>query len=445
MSMTLIDRIETSSSSASITFNNIPQNYTDLFMVTSVRTTSTSGTMENIKVQVNESASSYSYKLLYGAGTEAGTYDQTGGGIPSDGIGAYAPTSTSLANTFGSMSVYIPNYAGSTHKSISIDAVAENNATVGFQNISSGIWANTAAITSVKIRSMGSNNLTQYSTASLYGINRQSTIGKPKAIGGAITFANGFWYHTFTGSGTFVPQRDITCEALVIAGGGGGAGAYGGAGAGGLLYSTLSLTPSSIPVTVGAGGVGANAIFGGNGANSSFSSLVAIGGGSGIADFSGRTGGSGGGAGGPSASYSAGLGIAGQGNNGGLGAGVSGYQAGGGGGGAGSVGGNSPGNQNGGNGGAGAMFGGWAQATSTGSSGYYAGGGGGSAYGNGGTSTGGSGGIGGGGQGAAQVMTSYLQYSTAGVANTGSGGGSGMNNSGSNGGSGIVIIRYPAE
>ena len=83
------------------------------------------------------------------------------------------PGANATSNTFGNTSVYIPNYAGSTNKSVSSDAVTENNATTASQQILASIWNNTSAITSIFVSDTGSN-LVQNSTASLYGILRGS-------------------------------------------------------------------------------------------------------------------------------------------------------------------------------------------------------------------------------------------------------------------------------
>ena len=45
----------------------------------------------------------------------------------------------------------------------------KNNATFGNQSLVAGLWANTAAITSISVGGY-SGNLAQYSSASLYGI-----------------------------------------------------------------------------------------------------------------------------------------------------------------------------------------------------------------------------------------------------------------------------------
>ena len=112
--------------------------------------------------------------------------------------------------------------------------------------------------------------------------------------GGAITNpGNGYQYHTFTSPGTLVVTSLPATADILIVGGGGGAGAPlgSGGGAGGLVYYTgvtLPITQSFFPVVVGAGGAGATGpgTPGGNtsgspGADSSFNSIVAKGGGGG--------------------------------------------------------------------------------------------------------------------------------------------------------------------
>ncbi|MDO8481976.1 MAG: SPRY domain-containing protein [bacterium] len=231
----------------------------------------------------------------------------------------------------------------------------------------------------------------------------------------------------------FTPPSGVTSvDYLIVAGGGGGGRRVGGGGgAGGMLTGTTPVSPGNYAVTVGAGGSGAttHTVAGGNGLNSVFNTITAIGGGGGASyDTSPATnGGSGGGANKPAATSVPGTGTAGQGYDGGTSA-ITDYTAGGGG--AGAVGG-SPSTSVGGVGGAGLS------SSITGSSVMYAGGGGGS-----GDTTVGAGGSGGGGAG-----SKGNNNATNGTANTGGGGGGsrayggGAGNGGS-GGSGVVIIRY---
>lgn len=120
-----------------------------------------------------------------------------------------------------------------------------------------------------------------------------ASIAGGKAIGGAVTFDGGYAIHTFTASGTFIANEDLTVDYLVVAGG--GSGGIGGGGAGGLLTGAgHELTAGVYSVTVGAGG--ATSGSGNNGGDSALDSLTAIGGGRGGYPSSSGNGGSGGGA-----------------------------------------------------------------------------------------------------------------------------------------------------
>ena len=153
---------------ASFDFTSIPATYTDLVVVMSLRSTALTdlGTI-GINLSFNGSTSNRNQIRIFGAGTTVGSDNAT-----SAGIRATLPTSTSTASTFGSLSVYFPNYAGSANKSFSVDSVAENNsATSNELDMTAGLWSITSAITSLSF-SPSSGNFVQYSTASLYGISK---------------------------------------------------------------------------------------------------------------------------------------------------------------------------------------------------------------------------------------------------------------------------------
>jgi len=282
------------------------------------------------------------------------------------------------------------------------------------------------------------------------------------ATGGTETTDGDFKIHSFTGDGCFVVSslggggapcvQASTVDYLVVAGGGGaGKIQAGGGGAGGYregkdstlssphtasplaATSGLTITATTYPITVGAGGAGmpVGPIPSGTGtpgSNSIFSTITSTGGGGGGFGANGASGGSGGGGGEDKAAGSGNTPPTSppQGNNGGIGNPPT--ISGGGGGGAGAVG--STSSASGGPGGNGVA------SSITGSSVTRAGGGGGG----GGPAGGGSGGSGGGGPGKSNG-------GTPGTANTGGGGGSNCfpvvpgTFSGS-GGKGIVVIRY---
>ena len=445
----LLERIELNASAASVVFSNIPQTgYTDLKIVVSMRNTGAGGPYEGYLRFNGVSTSTYSDKWLRGAGSGSpiSASDAT-----TQMYDLFHPGAGATANTFGNAEIYIPNYTGSTAKSVSMDIVTEDNATLAYAVLAAGLWSGTSAINQVGIFPQ-SGSFAAGSTFSLYGIAAVGTTPTvaPKASGGNVIATDGtYWYHAFLSNGTFTPQVGLSCDVLTVAGGGGGG--YdlgGGGGAGGLLATTGLSVTSATTVTVGAGGAGATAApttSGADGTSSIFASLTAIGGGGGGSSSTGagRSGGSGGGG-----AYrgNGGTATSGQGNIGGSKTSTAAQYASSGGGGAGAAGSNATGvdpTSVGGAGGAGSnTYSSWATATSTGVSGYFAGGGGGSAYGT--SATPASGGAGGGGNGAWD-NGSPSRAAGAGITNSGGGGGGGANISnlnGGNGGSGIVIVRY---
>lgn len=437
---------------ASVSFNNIPQTgYTDLVVKASIRS-NTGSTQEPMVLGFNNNTAS-AYTALSVGGDGSAPQSQTNGPngyISYNGL-LVQNGSTSTANTFGNISIYIPNYTSGNFKSVLIEAVAETNATNVGIGLGAGLWSNTAAITSIQMLVYTGTSFIENTTFYLYGVAKLNTTPAimPYATGGSTIMTDGtYWYHAFKASGTFTPAKALSCDVVVVAGGGGGSdanGGGGGGGAGGVFYATnQSIAATAQTVTIGAGGAGSAGIGAGvSGSNTTFGSLTAaVGGGRGSANDAVITGGSGGGgsytyAGGTSTQT--GTGGTGYGNSGGAGTGNGPAYGGGGGGGAGGAG--SAGTSSlAGNGGAGNnTWSSWLSTTGLGVSGYIAGGGGGGDYNAASRASGGSGGggTGGGGNGGGGPR------GVAGTANTGGGaGGGGVGSGGGTGGSGLVIVRY---
>jgi hypothetical protein len=160
----------TASTAAAIEFTAIPGTFDDLavFLSTRVSTTGGDGT-ESLLLQFNgDTGSNYSWRRVRGDGS--GAASTSGTSVTAMTIG-YTNAAAATASTFGNGLIYIPNYAGSTNKSVSSDTVSENNATAAYQAFIAGLWSSTAAITSIKIY-QASGNIVQYSTATLYGIRK---------------------------------------------------------------------------------------------------------------------------------------------------------------------------------------------------------------------------------------------------------------------------------
>jgi hypothetical protein len=165
---TLINSVIASSGSlANIEFTSIPATYTDLILKISARSDASSGgdRWRDISIGFNGAGSNASITnlIVYGLGNSAGSTSST---TPSGGA---MPTSDATASTFSNCDIYITNYASSTHKLVSMDNVTEHNDTRAVQSLTSVLWSNTAAITSITLYP-NSNNFAQHTTVRLYGI-----------------------------------------------------------------------------------------------------------------------------------------------------------------------------------------------------------------------------------------------------------------------------------
>ena len=154
-----------SGGASSIDFVNIPQIYTDLVIKTSSK--SNRGTGDYIVLRFNgDSGSNYKARYIQGDGTNASS-------TANDPYTYIHLVTTEVAtNVFISGDVTIPNYGGSNQKSVSIDAVAENNATTARDFLVAGLWTGTSPINSITILPLYGTGFTQYSSATLYGIRK---------------------------------------------------------------------------------------------------------------------------------------------------------------------------------------------------------------------------------------------------------------------------------
>jgi len=154
-----------STSTASVTFSSIPATYTDLVIKISARSTVASN-QDRILISFNGSTANYTLIALNDAAGSPASYTRSAFG---DNHIGYNPASTATASTFGNLEIYIPNYAGSNYKALSIDGVMENNSATNYNGLVAGLWSQTAAITSLTFTA-GTPSFVQYSTFYLYGI-----------------------------------------------------------------------------------------------------------------------------------------------------------------------------------------------------------------------------------------------------------------------------------
>ena len=160
-----------SGGASSINFTSIPQTFTDLCLLTSLRITGYTGTVHDFLAMVfnSDTSTTYDNLIVFGDGTTTGSFNVLNATSIRQGL--IAPTPTATANTFGNSSVYITNYTGSTNKSVSIDSVMENNATASRLQLATGTFKKTNAITSIALTSLQGTGFVEHSTAYLYGVS----------------------------------------------------------------------------------------------------------------------------------------------------------------------------------------------------------------------------------------------------------------------------------
>lgn len=150
-----------SGGSATIDFTSIPSTYKDLILKCSLRSSADNVTAE---LAINGVKTNMNQIFVQGTGSSASSGNNTS-------INPLENPSSATASTFASTDIYIPNYAGSTYKSISIDTVTEKNATDAYSRLTAAIWSSTSAITRLTLNCAASGNFVQDSTAYLYGVS----------------------------------------------------------------------------------------------------------------------------------------------------------------------------------------------------------------------------------------------------------------------------------
>jgi hypothetical protein len=206
---------------SSVTFNNIPQGFTDLQIVISGRT-DFANVQGGIYMYLNGNANSnYSGTFLTGNGSAASSARQN------SNIGIFigeCSAANATSGTFSSHEIKITNYNNGYPKSIYTLAVAENNATAAVMSTNAGLSWLTLPVTSLTITSFGYGNFVQYSTFTLYGISNVYDTATPTAPTiGTVTDQAGF------ASVAFTPASNDRADSYVVTSTPSGSTTYGGA------------------------------------------------------------------------------------------------------------------------------------------------------------------------------------------------------------------------
>lgn len=173
MSYQLIETKTLASTATSITFSSIPQDGTDLVVFYNLRDANANAgnLIFGHYISFNGSTSNFTQRYISSLTSGVGS-----GTTPSRFLG-WHPDSDGTSNTFCNSAIYIPNYAGSTNKSYSVESSSEANSTRTAHTILAGLWSDTSAITSLTISSDTGGNLAIGSLISLYKITKGSSGG----------------------------------------------------------------------------------------------------------------------------------------------------------------------------------------------------------------------------------------------------------------------------
>lgn len=165
--MELIQTISLSSDTNGIEFTNIPQKYKHLYVYASLKNTG-SGSWYDYRTLINGTMTGLSNRFMYGT-TASGPVSQADA---SDMILRY-PTNAWNAPNHNTSTILISNYSStSQHKGIWMEgsSLVGGGTNDNIINISGGKWANTSAITTLKLIDIGNITFKANSMASLYGM-----------------------------------------------------------------------------------------------------------------------------------------------------------------------------------------------------------------------------------------------------------------------------------
>lgn len=165
--------IKLTSTQPSVTFSNIPQNYSGLYIECSTRKDAASGVALYLNFNNDSTEANYGYHNLQGSGSNS----SSGYGGPG-GFCGIVSTSGLNQYVYANSQIIIPNYRKTdrfkTWQSMgyNVDATATSN----FLNQIQGVWRSTVAINSIKLFP-ATNNFASGSWFTLYAWDNMATSG----------------------------------------------------------------------------------------------------------------------------------------------------------------------------------------------------------------------------------------------------------------------------
>ena len=148
---------------SSITFSSIPQGYTHLQIRAFTGTATYWSNAGYVHFNGDTTTSNYNEHAIYGSGASAGAYYTSS----NQGL-FYLGKSTS---GFDAAVIDILDYTNTSKNKVSRSLFGYDvNGATGYVGLISGLWRNTAAVTSITITAGGIGDFAQYSQFALYGI-----------------------------------------------------------------------------------------------------------------------------------------------------------------------------------------------------------------------------------------------------------------------------------
>ena len=168
---TVIDHDELTGDAASWTSSTIASSYDHLLVKVSARQDG-SYHYVNAYITLNgDTGSNYSHTSLR---TDSAAVESNRNTSQGNIHYCQTPAASATADTFGTMTIWIPHYANTANfKQMVASSAAENASTTDSQwwlNQTAGLWHSTAAVTSITVDAYSTDNFVQYSTFTLYGI-----------------------------------------------------------------------------------------------------------------------------------------------------------------------------------------------------------------------------------------------------------------------------------
>lgn len=151
-----------------VTFSSIPQTYTDLVVVVTGRSDSTSGGTDGVELQFNgDTGTNYSFTQIYSDGSAA--YSSRASNNGSIALGNIPTSSTTTSLSYHLVTGHIMNYANTTTYKT---ALGRGGPSGSYNIFRAGVWRNTAAITSVTVMIPGGISFLADTTLTIYGIQK---------------------------------------------------------------------------------------------------------------------------------------------------------------------------------------------------------------------------------------------------------------------------------